>query len=304
MEHPYMKLRGVWVPLITPFIEGRVDERSLRDLVERLVEDGVSGLIALGTTGECPVVSTEEHLEVTRIVTDAARQRLPVLVGAGGPDTRHVCSLIERLEGLGVDGILSVCPYYNRPNQAGLRAHFEAVARSTTLPIVLYNIPYRTGINLENDTVRALAEQDNIVGLKDSCGNLQQSMDLLQNPPHDFSILTGEDALFYVMLALGADGGILASAHYETRTFVAVWQKMTANDHVAARALWKSLLDMVTLLFSEPNPAPLKYLLYMQGLIQGAAVRLPLVTASENLQEKLRAALDARASRVGQLGGW
>jgi 4-hydroxy-tetrahydrodipicolinate synthase len=289
-----MNLSGVWVPVITPFVEGRVDERSLRSLVERLIGDGVSGLVALGTTGECPAVSFEEHLEVARIVKDAAERRVPVLAGAGGPDTRHVVTLMRHLEELEIDGFLSVCPYYNRPNQAGLRAHFDALATATTLPIVLYNIPYRTGVNLENDTVRALAEHDNIIGIKDSCGNVAQSMELLQHRPRNFSVLTGEDALFFAMLALGADGGILAAAHYDTKAFVSVWQQMLRNNHVAARETWHTLTKMVALLFSEPNPAPLKQLLFAQGRIASPEVRLPLVRASDALRELLEAALRER----------
>ncbi|HEY5961825.1 MAG TPA: 4-hydroxy-tetrahydrodipicolinate synthase [Polyangiaceae bacterium] len=275
---------GVWVPLVTPFLEGRVDAASLRNLVEYLIAGGVAGLVALGTTGECPVVSLEEQLEIARIVTDVAAGRLPVFVGAGGPDTRKTIELAQALEGTGVDGLLSVCPYYNRPSQAGIRAHFEALADATELPIVLYNIPYRTGINLENDTIRVLAERRNIVGLKDSSGNLAQSMALLADPPSDFAILTGEDALFYVMLALGAQGGVLAAAHYSPARFVRIYEHVQANDHLAARKLWQTLAPMVSLLFNEPNPAPVKSLLFQRGLIASPELRLPLLPASEALR--------------------
>lgn len=282
-------LEGVWVPVVTPLLAGQVDARSLRNLVLHLIAQGVSGLVAMGTTGECPVMSTQEHFEVARVVKAAAAGRVPVLVGAGGPDTRQVIALAQELEALGVDGLLSVCPYYNRPSQAGLRAHFEALADATSLPIVLYNIPYRTGVNLENDTVRALAERSNIVGLKDSCGNLSQSMQLLANPPHAFSILTGEDALFYVMLTLGAQGGILAAAHHRTSQFIKVYDRVRSNDHKAARKLWGPLARAVGLLFSEPNPAPIKAMLAARKLIASAEVRLPLLPASAGLQQQLRA---------------
>lgn len=282
-----MQIEGVWVPLVTPFRQGRVDESSLRNLVEHLVAQGVAGLVALGTTGECPVVSTDEHLEIARLVIDAAAGRVPVLVGAGGPDPHKVIVLAQALEGLGVDGLLSVCPYYNRPSQAGIRAHFEALADATSLPIVLYNIPCRTGVNMENDTIRALAERSNIVGLKDACGNLAQSMDLLADPPGNFAILTGEDPLFYVMLTLGAHGGFLAAAHHATTQFVEVWRRVRANDHFAARKAWHPLARAVSLLFAEPNPAPIKFLLFAQGLIATAEVRLPLVAATEALQHSI-----------------
>jgi 4-hydroxy-tetrahydrodipicolinate synthase len=248
----------------------------------------VSGLVALGTTGECPTVSHQEHLEIARIVMSAAHGRVPVLVGAGGPDTHAVITLVQQLEKLGVDGVLSVCPYYSRPNQAGIRAHFAALADATSLPIVLYNIPHRTGVNMENETIRALAAHTNIVGIKDCCGNMQQSQELLLDPPAHFSILTGDDALFYVTLALGGQGGFLAAAHYATAQFVEIWRRLQANDHIAARAQWQPLRPAVSLLFAEPNPAPLKYLLHSQGLIASPEVRLPLLPASETLQRRLR----------------
>ncbi len=289
-----MQIAGVWVPLVTPFRQGRVDEASLRNLVEHLVAQGVAGLVALGTTGECPVVSPEEHLEIARVAKDAAAGRVPLLVGAGGPDPRKVIALAQALEELGVDGLLSVCPYYVRPSQAGIRAHFEALADATSLPIVLYNIPCRTGVNMENSTIRALAERRNIVGLKDACGNLSQSMDLLADPPRDFAILTGEDALFYVMLTLGAHGGFLASAHHATAQFVEVWRRVQANDHSAARVLWHPLARAISLLFAEPNPAPIKYLLFAHGLIASSEVRLPLVPVSEALEHAIGEHLSCR----------
>jgi 4-hydroxy-tetrahydrodipicolinate synthase len=282
-----MLLEGVWVPVITPFHEGQLDAQSLRKLVDHLITQGVSGLVALGTTGECPTISAKEHLEIAKVVTTAAGGRVPVLVGAGGPDTRQVIELARQLEGLGVDGILSVCPYYNRPSQAGLQAHYEALAEATTLPIVLYNIPYRTGVNLENETIVALATHPNIIGLKDACGNLMQSMELLAEAPRDFSILTGEDSLFYVMLALGAQGGILASAHHATTQFIEVYNAFKANNHLTALGIWRTLTPVIKLLFSEPNPAPIKALLAARKLITSSELRLPLVPVTDALNQKL-----------------
>ena len=212
------------MPLITPFRDGRVDTPSLQNLVERLIADGVSGLVALGTTGECPVVSRAEHLEIARVVKDAAKGRVPVLVGAGGPDTRQTIALVHELEGLGVDGILSVCPYYSRPNQAGILAHFQAIAAATSLPIVLYNIPYRTGVNMENETIRALAAHPNIVGLKDSCGNIQQSMGLLREPPGGLFDSHRRRRLVLCDARVGCPGrhfGCGASRHSEIRRSMA-----------------------------------------------------------------------------------
>ncbi len=284
-----MEMRGVWVPAVTPFSNSSVDEEALAGLVDGLIGKGVSGVIAGATTGESAVLRDDERLRVARAAKKAAKGRVPVFAAAGGPDTAKTIAQIEALREADVDGILSVCPYYVRPDQRGIIAHFEAVAASTPLPIVLYNIPYRTGVNMTNETIRKLAEIPNIVGLKDSSGDFRQSMDLLLNPPPDFSILTGEDAFFYSMLALGAHGGILASAHWETEAFVRVWLSAQRNDFADAREVWKRLAPVIPFFFQEPNPAPIKHYLYLSGHIPSGAVRLPLVAPSPGLMQRLEA---------------
>jgi 4-hydroxy-tetrahydrodipicolinate synthase len=185
-----------------------------------------------------------------------------------------------------------VCPYYNRPGQDGLREHFSRIAAATDRQIAIYNIPYRTVVNLANDTLLELAEQPNIVGVKDSCGNLPQSFDLLRRRPPGFSVMTGEDNYFYTMLAHGADGGILASAHLETGAFVAIHERMLANDHRGAHRIWSQLEPLVTLLFREANPMPIKYCLWRQGLIRSPECRLPLTRVSPELAAELDCALE------------
>jgi 4-hydroxy-tetrahydrodipicolinate synthase len=284
-----MEMRGVWVPVVTPFSGSSVDEEALAGLVASLIGKGVSGIISGATTGESTVLSDDERLRVASSAKKAAKGRVPVFAAAGGPDTAKTIAQIGSLRETGVDGILSVCPYYVRPDQRGIIAHFEAVASSTPLPVVLYNIPYRTGMNMTNETIRKLADIPNIIGLKDSSGDLRQSMDLLLNPPPDFSILTGEDAFFYSMLALGAHGGILASAHWETEAFVRVWLSAQRNDFAQAREAWKRLAPAIPLFFQEPNPAPIKHYLFHLGHIPSGAVRLPLVTPSPGLMQRLEA---------------
>lgn len=281
-------MKGLWVPIVTPFLNDHLDEPSLRQVVETLISGGVSGLVALGTTGECPVLSDDEQLRVVRVVRETAAGRVPVFVGAGGPNTREVVRLAILLERAGAEGLMSVCPYYSRPSQAGIRAHFEAVADATSLPLVLYNIPRRTGINIENDTILRLAERNNIVALKDVCGDLAQSAELLRLKPPGFSVLTGDDALYFVMLALGADGGILASAHEQTGRFVELFDFMKENDHLSAREIWGPLSEWVSILFGEPNPAPLKQLLFERGLVASPEVRLPLMPASDELRQAIK----------------
>jgi 4-hydroxy-tetrahydrodipicolinate synthase len=286
-----VRLTGIWVPLITPFHRSRVDASSLERLVETLIPKGISGLVAAATTGEAPLLSEEEHVRVARIVKELARARVPVFAGAGGADTKKTVESVKRLTETGVDGILAVAPYYVRPDQRGLLAHFEEVAASTSLPIVLYNIPYRTGVSIKNETIRQLARIENIIGLKDCSGDYRQSMELLLDPPEDFSILTGEDAYLYSMLALGADGGILASAHWATESFVDICRAAQKNDFREARSIWGKLAPVVPLFFDEPNPAPVKYLLHKSGTIASGEVRLPLVAPSRGLAERLDALL-------------
>jgi 4-hydroxy-tetrahydrodipicolinate synthase len=284
-----MKLAGVWVPLVTPFLDGRIDLASLEALVDALLAQGVAGLVAAATTGESPLLSEDEQVELALAVKARVRGRVPVFAGVGGSDTRRAVEAARRRSELGVDGLLAVAPAFIRPDQRGLVAHFEAVAAATPLPIVLYNIPYRTGVNLTNATIRRLAQVENVVGLKDCCGDLRQSMELLRDPPPGFSILTGEDAWFHAMLAAGADGGILASAHWATGAFVGLWEAMRDGDLRRGRALWSRLAPVVPLFFEEPNPAPLKHLLRRSGLLASSEVRLPLLPPSEGLAARLEA---------------
>jgi 4-hydroxy-tetrahydrodipicolinate synthase len=186
-----------------------------------------------------------------------------------------------------VDAILSVCPYYNRPSQEGIYQHFKALAAATDKPIIIYNIPYRTGRLIENATLRRLAELPNIVGLKDASGDIHQTMELLLDPPPNFTILCGEDAIFYTSLLHGGGVGILAAAHVQTQSFVELYQLAQANDHQAALEIWKPLARFIPLLFAEPSPGPLKYLLHRDGLIASDEIRLPLVNITPEMARKL-----------------
>ncbi len=290
-----MQLGGVWIPLVTPFRDSRLDLPSLQRLVEQLVPQGIAGLIVGATTGESPVLSEDELPTLIAAARDAARGRVPVLAGAGGPDTRRVIASIERAARAGADGVLSICPYSSRPAPRGILAHFQAVAASTPLPVLLYNNPSRTAVRMDNDTIRRLAEIENVVGLKDCSGDVVQSMELLLDPPPRFAILTGEDALFYPMLTLGAAGGVLASAHWATGSFVEVWRAVEQNDHRRARAIWARLLPATRLLFEEPSPAPLKHLLAATGAIASGELRLPLVPPSDGLRRRLEVLAGAAA---------
>ncbi len=280
-------MSGVWAPLVTPFRNGRVDLTSYRTLIEHLLACGVTGFIPLGTTGEAPTLDDDEIEAVVDATVTIVAGRKPIFVGVGGNATHKVIRAVERLEGYDFQGILSVCPYYNRPTQQGLRLHFEAIAQATRRDILIYNIPYRTSVNLANDTLLRLAEFPNIVGVKDSSGDLAQSLELLSLRPDGFTVLTGEDSMFYTMLSHGADGGILASCHIATRQFVAVAERMAANDHHGARALWAPLARMIPQLFREANPIPIKHCLWRRGLIASPECRLPLTPISPDLARAL-----------------
>lgn len=282
-----MKVKGLWVPVVTPFKDGKVDVDSYKRLVEYYVGQGVHGIMPLGTTGETPTLSDEEYEFVVEKSMEFVNGRIPVIIGLGGNCTSSVVNKLKIAEKNKVQGILSVSPYYNRPDQRGIYEHFNRVSESTDLDIVLYNIPYRTGRNMENDTILRLAEKENIVALKDASGDFNKTMELLLNKPEDFSVLSGEDSLFYSSLLLGGDGGVTASAHLRTKDFLKVYNHIENNDAKSALKTWKEISGMIPLLFKEPNPTPIKYMLKKMGLIDSDEVRLPLLNITDELKEEL-----------------
>ena len=287
-----MEISGIWLPIITPFVDGEVDLVSYEKLLTHYLDRGVSGIFPLGTTGESPTVDDDEMEAIVDCTVSVVANRVPVFVGIGGNATAKVVKTVKRLERYAFPGIVSVCPYYNRPGQDGMREHFTRIAEATAKQILIYNIPYRTSINLANETLLRLGELPNIAGVKDSSGNLAQSLELLRLRPKGFAVLTGDDPSLYTMLAHGGDGGILASSHVRTEQFVAVYERMRANDHRGARALWSRLETLVPLLFKEANPMPIKYSVWREGLIASPECRLPLTRISSALAAELDRAID------------
>ena len=281
------RLRGVWLPIVTPFFENKIDYTSYKRLIDYYAIKGITGLMPNATTGESPTIEDDELEELLDKTVEFNNNRLPIYFGLGGSNTNKILKLLKVVEKYKIDGILSVSPYYSRPDQKGIFEHFKAISEATELKIAIYNIPYRTGRNIENDTLFKLAELDNIVGVKDSCGNINQTMDLLLNRPANFSVLTGEDILFYFNLMSGGDGGILASSHLETEKFVSIKDAVDKNDHQAALKIWKTVAQFIPLLFKEPNPAPIKYCLKQKGLISSSELRLPLTEISNALKSEL-----------------
>ena len=290
------KISGLWLPLITPFRDGAVDFASYERLIDHYIGVGVDGLFPLGTTGESPTLDEAEIDELVDRTVARAGGRVPVFVGVGGNATHKVTKTLRRLERFAFEGIVSVCPYYNRPGQDGLIAHFHAIAAATDRDVMIYNIPYRTAVNLSNDSLLELAEVSNIVGVKDSSGSVAQSLELLARKPRDFAVLTGEDALYFTMMANGGDGGILAASHLMTERFVEVGRCFAGNDVAGARVAWVPLAQSVPLLFAEANPMPIKYLLWRQGLIASPECRLPLTKISDGLAKKLDSFFVERAA--------
>jgi 4-hydroxy-tetrahydrodipicolinate synthase len=281
---------GLWLPLVTPFREGDLDETSLRRLVRHYANEPIDGLILAATTGEGLTLDEEESERLVHIVASECvsfGRRSPLYLGLSGADTRKLGKMLAATQSWPVDGYLIACPYYSRPSQLGLFRHFTALSQSTSRRVMVYNIPYRTGVNLANETMLRLAELSNIVGVKDCCADATQSFDLLRRSPDGFAVLTGEDALFYSALTLGADGGVVASAHVRTGAFAAVFNKMVNGDQLGALQDWRKLADIPRLLFSEPSPAPIKYWLWRAGLIESPEVRLPMTPISNELAARI-----------------
>ena len=290
------RLQGIWLPLVTPFRDGELDETSLKRLVRHYAAQPVDGLILAATTGEGLTLDDDETARLVSIVTTELGGRLPAWLGLSGSDTRKLTKMLERTAGWPVDGYLIACPYYTRPSQEGLFRHFASLARDSDKPIAVYNIPYRTGVNMSNETLLRLAALPDIVGVKDCCADAAQSFDLMRARPPGFAVMTGEDALFYGALTQGADGGILAAAHVETRLFARVYNAVHGGNLSAALAVWRELVDLPRLLFAEPSPAPIKHWLWRAGLLDSPEVRLPMTGISAGLAARIDAEIARRTS--------
>lgn len=297
MTYLRSQLRGLWLPLVTPFRNGAFDEASLRRLVRHYNSQALNGLILAATTGESLTLEASETERLVFTVQDevSRARKIPICLGLSGSNTRALLDALDRTAGWPIDGYLISCPYYSRPSQHGMELHFGALADRAEHPVSLYNIPYRTGVNLGNETMLRLAGHPNIIGLKDCCANRDQSLDLLRRRPDDFAVLTGEDAQYLEALSDGADGGILASAHVETGTFAEIRNLLAAGERDAALARWQTIADLTRLLFAEPSPAPIKYWLWRTGLIESAEVRLPMTEVSPELAARLDLEIARRA---------
>jgi len=288
-----LELRGCGTALVTPFRkDGSVDEAALRRLVQFQLRSGIDFLVPCGTTGETPTLEHGEYVGVIRLVLEEAGGRVPVIVGVGGNHTRKVCDLAAEVEGLGVQAILSVAPYYNRPTQEGMYQHFKAVAESTDLPVILYNVPGRTASNIEPATVGRLAQIPNIIGIKEACGNIVQQMELLNTVPSTFRVLSGDDALTFPLMALGGKGVICTCSNQIPAQMVKLTHLMLEGKIDEARQLHFQLLPLMQANFIETNPIPVKAGLAMMGMIE-EVYRLPMVPMKPENRTKLEKVMAA-----------
>jgi len=282
---------GVGTALVTPFTRsGELDEAAVRRLARRQIDAGVHFLCPCGTTGENPTLSDAERLRVVEIVVEEAGGNVPVLAGAGGYDTREVIHTAAEMARRGVSGFLSVTPYYNKPTQEGLYQHYRAFAASTRLPIVVYNVPGRTGVNVEVSTLARLAQIENIVGVKEASGNVSQMCEICRAVPSDFIVLSGDDALTLPLMAVGGHGIISVASNEIPAEMVAMVQHAEGNDFAAARAVHSRILPLMTVNFVESNPGPVKAAMAAMGLIE-ETFRLPMVAPKAESKEKILSVL-------------
>lgn len=278
---------GTGVALITPFNEDfSVDYKSLENIVEFTLSNGADFLVALGTTSEAPTLTVEEKDNVLKTIIKSANGRCPIMLGMGGNNTMSLLNSIKNQDFNGVDGILSVVPYYNKPNQRGMKAHFEMVADNSPVPVVLYNVPGRVGVNLQASTCVELAEHPNIIAVKEASGNLQQIMEILRDKPSDFDVLSGDDGITQPMMALGAKGVISVAANGYPELFCKMVKSMITHDNETALSLHYKILKMNNLIFADGNPAGIKCLMAYRNLCKNV-LRLPLVPANEAVKKNI-----------------
>ncbi len=287
-------IRGAIVAIVTPFKDGKVDEEALRRLIDEQIANGTDGISPCGTTGESTTLSHEEHDRVIEVTVEAVNKRVPVIAGTGSNSTAEAVRLTKHAWKAGADAALMVCPYYNRPTQEGLYRHYRAIAEEVPIPIVIYNIPGRTGTNLQTETLARLAEIPNIVGVKEASGSLKQMSDVVRLCGPDFSVLSGDDIFTLALMAIGGAGVISVISNVAPRDMAEMVDSFTAGDLSKARMLHHKMSPLIDALFLETNPIPVKAALAMMGKIT-YELRLPLC----RMGEKNEAILKKEMQRYG-----
>ncbi|WP_198078339.1 4-hydroxy-tetrahydrodipicolinate synthase [Acinetobacter calcoaceticus] len=292
MTQQAQTIQGSIVAIVTPMLkDGGVDWKGLEKLVEWHIEQGTNSIVAVGTTGEASTLSMEEHTQVIKEIIRVANKRIPIIAGTGANSTREAIELTKAAKDLGADAALLVTPYYNKPTQEGLYQHYKAIAEAVELPLILYNVPGRTGVDLANDTAVRLAEIPNIVGIKDATGDVPRGKALIDALDGKMAVYSGDDETAWELMLLGADGNISVTANVAPKAMSEVCAVAIAKDEQQAKTINNKIANLHNILFCESNPIPVKWALYEMGLID-TGIRLPLTPLAEQYREPLRNALN------------
>ena len=282
------KFHGALVAIVTPFIDGQVDEQGFIDLIEFQIENGTNGIVPVGTTGESATLSFAEHKKVVDLTVKTVKGRVPVVAGTGANNTLEAIELSESAKESGADAVLSVVPYYNKPSQEGIYLHFKAIAEAVDIPMLLYNVPGRTVINMEPATVARLASLDNIIGIKEAAGSLEQMTDVIRSCPDDFIVLSGDDFSAMPSVLVGAKGNISVVANVYPQGMAQLMEAALAGDLKKANELHYKMYPLMKLMFAAPSPAPAKKGVELMGKIKSGLSRLPIVPIDDGTQAKLK----------------
>jgi len=291
MTQQAQTIQGSIVAIVTPMLkDGGVDWKGLEKMVAWHIEQGTNSIVAVGTTGEASTLSMEEHTQVIKEIIRVANKRIPIIAGTGANSTREAIELTKAAKDLGADAALLVTPYYNKPTQEGLYQHYKAIAEAVELPLILYNVPGRTGVDLSNDTAVRLAEISNIVGIKDATGDVPRGKALIEALNGKMAVYSGDDETAWELMLLGADGNISVTANIAPKAMSEVCAVAIAKDEQQAKTLNNKIANLHNILFCESNPIPVKWALHEMGLID-TGIRLPLTPLAEQYREPLRNAL-------------
>jgi len=285
------KFHGALVALVTPFIDGQLDEQGLIDLIEFQIANGTHGIVPGGTTGESATIGMDENKRIIDLTVKTVNGRVPVIAGAGANNTLEAIELTESAKASGADAVLSVVPYYNKPDQEGIYLHFKAIAESVDIPVVLYNVPSRTVVSIEADTVARLAQIENIIGIKEASASLEQISDVIRKTPEDFIVLSGDDFTAMPTVFIGGHGVISVISNVYPQGMAKMMERAIAGDIKGANELHYQMYDAMKLMFSAPSPAPAKKALEMMGMIKSGGARLPIAPMKEEAIENLRQGL-------------
>ncbi len=284
------ELKGAMVAIVTPFKNGKFDEASFRKLIKRQINNGIDGIVPCGTTGEAATLDLSEYEQVVGVAVDECKGKVPVLAGAGTNNTKKVIELAKLVQNLGADAVLSVAPYYNKPTQEGLYQHYKAIAESINIGLVLYNVPGRTSVNILPETAIRLSEIDNIVGIKEASGSLNQVSKIIEGKKDNFEVISGDDFLTLPMMSLGATGVISVTANVEPELVTLQYDEIISGNYEKAKNLHHELFKLHEAMFYETNPIPVKTAVHLMGFIE-EEFRLPLCKMDENNKNRLKSVL-------------